>query len=201
MIKVELALLRIKQFARKTVDHVAVEVYEILTKYGEGYVNLERRTPVEGPKSIIDNPERYYCLVALPGEEIIGVGAYLRRDLELLRIVVRPEYRGRGFGKLLVMLLTSLAFVIDRPYEVRMFVRKDNERMLNLAKKMGYKVTGEKENSYKLTVTRPDFIKAVLNDGKSFLPNLKNINVSNTTSERDTTWRECMYWTWYSTNS
>lgn len=85
----------------------------------------------------VGNPAGFVLTRAAPGEE------------ELLLIAVRPEYRARGFGKILIEKLFEAA---RERGSKRMFLemRRGNPAE-HLYRKVGFEPIGERRNYYRMT--------------------------------------------------
>ncbi|RLF10283.1 MAG: hypothetical protein DRJ69_03340 [Thermoprotei archaeon] len=70
---------------------VAREIYKLYKEHGNGYISFKG---LKNPEDIVNNPERYYCLVK--DDEIIGVGAVLMSEGKIMRVCIKREYRGKG---------------------------------------------------------------------------------------------------------
>jgi len=142
-----LEIKRIYEFDDKTKEEVASEIFDLYLQHGEGLVSMK---DFDSSAKILENPERYYCLVK--DGEIIGVGAIYMRRGKIMRICIKREYRNRGYGKLLLAFLVSLALAVnDTAY---MYVKKRNEVMLRLAKKFNFTIESYDPETYLCTLRR-----------------------------------------------
>lgn len=63
------------------------------------------------------------------------------RRIHLHHIGVLPEYRNRGYGKLLTR--HSLFFAREKGYQIKLEVRADNKKAIDIYKKLGFKRLGD----------------------------------------------------------
>ena len=80
-------------------------------------------------------------LIAYAGLSVIVDEGYL------LNIAVLSEYRHKGYGKALLSVIMDLAKNRDLLF-VTLEVRKSNENAINLYKKAGFEITGERKDYY-----------------------------------------------------
>jgi len=134
---------------------VAREIYEIYKKHGNGFISFKG---LEREEDIINNPERYYCLVK--NGEIIGVGAIMIEEGKIMRVCIKREYRGKGYGKILLAFLIGLALSKnDRAY---MYVRKKNKVMLRLLRKFGFTIVEHNRRVYCCWLRREELEKSAI---------------------------------------
>lgn len=97
-------------------------------------------------RSVYRGKDLYYVLSE--GEEIIGYGMLRGWDegyeVPSLGIIVHPDLRGEGMGKMFVHFLHAAA-KRKGAKQVRIKVRLDNTEAVNLYKNIGYVLEGEEE--------------------------------------------------------
>ncbi len=98
----------------------------------------------------IDNPCSF-CHVALAGDVLIGYACASRilDEGHILNLAVRPDYRGRGIGKLLA--LSVLAKLVSSGCrEVFLEVRTSNRTARRLYESLGFRMVGLRKGYYPL---------------------------------------------------
>lgn len=63
------------------------------------------------------------------------------RRIHLHHIAVSPEYRNHGYGKLLTR--HSLLYARKKGYQIKLEVREDNTKAIDIYKKLGFKRLGD----------------------------------------------------------
>jgi len=138
---------RISSVSGLNQDEVAKRIYELLRYEGENYVNIL------SPSEIINAPQRFYVFWVLSNDNtrayICGTVAVNINTGEISSLVVSRRFRGLGIARLLLNRVLSL----NRNYFYT-YVRKDNERALNLFKNLGFRLVSENERSYCLELRR-----------------------------------------------
>ncbi|AKB30017.1 Acetyltransferase [Methanosarcina siciliae T4/M] len=122
---------------------IAREADEVTEAYVRSFIEKSLES---GIILAIEDPENPEILIAevhtyKPG---IKVFAHIFSDLT---IVVRPDYQGKGIGKLL--LGTLLQETISKHSEVmrvELLVRESNKRAIEFYKKLGFNIEGRLEN-------------------------------------------------------
>jgi ribosomal protein S18 acetylase RimI-like enzyme len=76
-------------------------------------------------------------------KEIIGSSwmTFDGRRLHLHHIGVKPEFQNQGLGKLLTR--ESLKFAKKKGYQIKLEVHKDNNKAINIYKKLGFLFLGD----------------------------------------------------------
>lgn len=116
------------------------------------------------PFSIADLPQLLavpgggsYCLADHTGA-VLGFGQYWPRPgdtIHLLRIIVSPALRGRGFGRTLCSQLIARALVAAPSRALTLNVYRGNEVAVALYEGLGFKVVPEKSNGDSLFMEKP----------------------------------------------
>ena len=90
---------------------------------------------------------RFYVLCA--GENLLGyIGANnICNEVYITNVAVNGEYRGKGYGKILVNHLIRQSEA-ERAFFITLEVRKSNENAIKLYEKCGFKLIGERKNFY-----------------------------------------------------
>lgn len=105
-------------------------------------------TPEEASSIIWNKSEDFYCVLCLD-EEVVAYGFLRGWDAgwedKCVGLIVADEYKDKGFGRLMLEFLHSVAFSkgLER---VRLHVDKDNISALALYIKHGYKFTRKRED-------------------------------------------------------
>ncbi len=101
------------------------------------------------PKSLLPEPVRRLLNVSQDDQSLLGYGGFwmMLDEAHICTLAVRPEWRGRGLGELL------LASLIERAFEreakvVTLEVRVSNFVAQNLYEKYGFKVVGQRKGYY-----------------------------------------------------
>lgn len=106
--------------------------------------------------TLLEDFEAGQLFVLRKGEQIVGAGSIVPEneldDLdcweikenarEIARIVIAPEYQGKGYGKHLISKVCFKLKHTDRK-AVHILVAKENRHALNLYRRVGFKYKGE----------------------------------------------------------
>ncbi|RLG72212.1 MAG: hypothetical protein DRO23_10775 [Thermoprotei archaeon] len=128
----KLSLRRIFEIPDMPREEVARKVSRILAEHGDNMLGT-----IPTPEEVIKNPERYYILYDMETGDFVGVGAIRIRTGEIMKVVIKREYRGKGLGRFLLGMIIEEG--IRNGVELfTVFVRKDNEAMRKLVESMGF---------------------------------------------------------------
>lgn len=96
---------------------------------------------------LTNDTARFY--VAKNDEELIGyIGANnICNEAYITNVAVNENYRGRGYGKILVNNLIQQC-ELEKAFFITLEVRKSNESAIKLYEKCGFKLVGERKNFY-----------------------------------------------------
>lgn len=138
----------------------ATIISKLLEKHGDGFVNTKT------PKEIIDDSARYYIAILfdLPNEKAIPIGCFavnrVKNPAILKSVVVHKQWRGMGIGKKLIEIATRYA--LSQQPCVTAYVKRNNNIMLYILKKIGYKIVEEKDGCYKLIICRDEMANKIM---------------------------------------
>lgn len=96
------------------------------------YVNSPLTT-----QAIIEANERYY-VVRNGKDEVVGGVALIKSTGEIQKLVVLPQYRGKGYGVAIVRKVEKTAHSLSHTTETHMYIKEDNSHMLKRVKEYGY---------------------------------------------------------------
>ena len=93
--------------------------------------------------------QNYVFLKLVFDEKTIGYGGIMTvlDESDVVNIAVLPEYRGRGFGRMLLCALQDTAKEKDSVL-LHLEVRQSNEVAIGLYESFGFKVDGIRKNYY-----------------------------------------------------
>jgi ribosomal-protein-alanine N-acetyltransferase len=132
------------QFMRIKHQHIDA-IYEIEQEaYPEPWTRNMFRQEVQSPLS--------YFYVAFLGDEIVGYVGFWRAldEAHITSVTVRQEYRGRGFGKILVEYIIAVARELGL-LSATLEVRASNHVAQHLYTKMGFHQIGRRTRYYSKT--------------------------------------------------
>jgi len=146
-----------------TREEIAETISKLIEKHGDGFVN--KKTPEE----IIDDPARYFLVLLIEFDN--GVFRYLpigcfainivKHPCAVLKsVVIRKEYRGIGLGKKIIEIATK--YGLSQKPCIDAYVKPNNERMLHILTKLGYKITKKNDQHLKLTLHRDMIVAEIL---------------------------------------
>jgi len=96
----------------------------------------------------IANKAACYFVVEADGKIVAYAGAWLVIDeAHITNIAVHPDYRGRGYGKLVTRAVLEYAASVDMGYAL-LEVRVSNRRAICLYKQLGFKVLAIRKRYY-----------------------------------------------------
>ncbi|MBI9053642.1 MAG: GNAT family N-acetyltransferase [Bacteroidales bacterium] len=101
---------------------------------GDNAKIIEQSIKLGGKLILLENSET---------KEIIGSSwmTFDGRRLHLHHIGVKPEFQNQGLGKLLTR--ESLKFAKKKGYQIKLEVHKDNNKAINIYKKLGFLFLGD----------------------------------------------------------
>ncbi len=112
---------------------------------------------IEGYQRELDNPKTgIFQLMLNPDQpknpNPIGFGCFwsILEEAHITLLMVHPEYRGRGFGNLLLYTLLKAA-VKQQLERATLEVKVSNTKAITLYKKFGFKVAGKRKKYYQKT--------------------------------------------------
>ncbi len=85
-----------------------------------------------------------HCFVAKIDDEILGLFLFITQKENEFRVLINPNYLSKGYGKALTAKALELAFNELAFKEVSLIVRQNHPIAINLYKKLGFEVAGEK---------------------------------------------------------
>ncbi len=108
-------------FIQLNIEYIGWITEQVLTRYG---INFEETMGITVEKYVLSQYEKYTSipqedgklLILEEAEQVIGMGAITRysEDVgEVQRMYIKPEYRGRGWGKQLLKKLIDVAKEIE----------------------------------------------------------------------------------------
>lgn len=84
------------------------------------------------------------CFSCKEGENIIGYFIFIERNENEFRILINPDYLGKGFGKKIVKKALEMGFEELEFESITLIVRKYHEVAIKLYKTYGFEIVGEK---------------------------------------------------------
>jgi diamine N-acetyltransferase len=101
-------------------------------------------------KHIHDQSERRFVVVQ--GDKSVGLVElveinHIHRRAEL-QLIISPEYQGKGFATQAVVLAMDYAFKILNLHKLSLVVDSENERAINVYRKLGFKEEGLLRQEY-----------------------------------------------------
>jgi len=120
-------------------------------KFFDRYVGTDEEKIVEISK------EEYHKIIGLVDDEIIAFGYLWENEnypnVPSLGIVIRDDWQGKGIGQLLMLRLIGLGEKL-KVKAIYISVHPDNKVAVHVYKKLGWKITGKREDSPKLEMLR-----------------------------------------------
>jgi len=98
-----------------------------------------------------------YCFTAKINDDILGLFLFITQNENEFRVLINPNFLNKGYGKALTTKALELAFNDLAFHEVSLIVRQNHPIAINLYKKLGFEVVGEK--SEKTDGENMDFYK------------------------------------------
>jgi ribosomal protein S18 acetylase RimI-like enzyme len=129
--------------------------FEELKEHGADRVFHPHPLTADAALQLADPRGKDLYFVLLDGEDVIGY-ALLRGweesyNLPSLGIAIRPDMEGRGLARLLMDFLRHVA--IQRwAKKIRLRVGRTNERAIGLYRSLGYALTDDDDQRYKLRI-------------------------------------------------
>lgn len=143
----------VRPMAREDVEEVhAIEETSFSTPWSAGAFLYELKQPTTCCVVLASRPDmRFRDAPPMPaGEEIIlgyGILWLLMDEAHVSTLAVRPEWRGRGLGELLLLHLLERA-VREEASEVTLEVRTSNQPAIGLYRKYGLETVGLRPHYY-----------------------------------------------------
>lgn len=112
---------------------------------------------IDGYQRELDNPKTGIFQLILNSDNqknanLVGFGCFwsILEEAHITLLMVHPEYRGRGFGNLLLYTLLKAA-VKQQLERATLEVKVSNTKAITLYKKFGFKVAGKRKKYYQKT--------------------------------------------------
>lgn len=101
--------------------------------------------------------KEYHKIIGLFDDEVVAFG-YLWENKDYpnipsLGIIIRDDWQGKGIGQLLMLRLIGLGEKL-KVKAIYISVHPDNKVAVHIYKKLGWKITGKREDSPKLEMLR-----------------------------------------------
>jgi len=147
-------------FTRK---EIAETIARLIEKHGDGFVNKKT------PEQIIKDPARYFLVLLIEFDDgafkFLPLGCFavniVKQPCALLKsVVIRREYRGMGLGKKIIEIATKYA-LSQKPC-IEAYVKPNNQRMLHILTKLGYKIAERNKKHIKLVMHKNTLIEEIM---------------------------------------
>ncbi|WP_161878031.1 GNAT family N-acetyltransferase [Alkalibacterium sp. MB6] len=127
--------------------------------FGSSYEE-EKQTTVEKYRQRFMEPENSFTLGAFEESELVGVVALVRKQYlkqrhraTILAMYVKPEKRGTGLGKKLLLSAIEKAISLNDIEQINLSVIAQNESAKQLYQSLGFEVFGIEKNGIKVNDT------------------------------------------------
>lgn len=144
---------KIEEFLNKFLDSITMEITPMCEKHIPQIAALEKASfsvpwSEDGLRSELNN-ETAHFLVALTNNKVIGyIGVHeICGEAYITNVAVFPEYRRLGIGETLIDAATSGAKARNCDF-ISLEVRISNVPAIELYKKEGYNIVGQRKNFY-----------------------------------------------------
>lgn len=120
-------------------------------------VSFESET--EFVRSALENGEYIFSMLTKDGDSFIGnieLGSVKDRTAEL-GIAISGSMQDKGYGKEAIKRILEYGFDELKLQRVTLNVHKDNPRALHVYEKLGFKISGEAGNSYKMDIFKKEY--------------------------------------------
>jgi len=131
-------------FTHKMPASATEGIEELSSKYREQYFSMHTKDMYWTGEKVVSAPEKFRTLIALEGETVVGYMdvTHCYKENEPYDLVVKEEYRRRGYGRKLL----AKALSMNEPKDMMLLVEIDNIPAMRLYESMGFEKVQNQNN-------------------------------------------------------